>query len=204
MHLHVRVEQRLGVKVLLADVAGIRLVAGVVPDVDVERVPLREALAAQLASVRLLVGVNPLVDLQQHLLPEALPAVRARVRFLPGVRLHVTPQTALRGQRFPAELAHVRDVLMVALHVQLVPLATVVDLLALLALELWLEEVVAMRLHVPLKLALVAQHAAALRAGEDEPSMLGVVVLLVVEVRVEAFAALFARLLVAAGVAQLV
>lgn len=55
------------------------------------------------AGVRLLSGVSPQVDLQAPVLREALAALHTRVRLLPGVYAHVDGQRGLVDERLAAE-----------------------------------------------------------------------------------------------------
>lgn len=64
-----------------------------------------EAGGALVAGVRLLSGVSPQVDLQAAVLREALPALRTSVRLLASVYAHVDAQRGLVDERLAAQCA---------------------------------------------------------------------------------------------------
>lgn len=171
MRFHVQRERRLGDKRLLANFALVRLVPGVRPQMHREGALVGEAFPANLAPVGALVRVYSLVVREQAPPAKSAPTSPALERLLASVQPQMIPQTLPSRNSFPADVAHGAQLL-----------------LSLPAVD----EVLVVLVHVHLVAVLADVHAPTMVADELEALVLHFVVLLAVEVGVEAFAAFLA------------
>lgn len=100
-------QQRAAYKTPRAHPAEVGLLPRVVPHVDLQSWPLPEALGADLANIRFLVGVNPQVCPQQAASTKSSAASVTHVRLFPCVGAHVVLQTVLLGDRLAADITDV-------------------------------------------------------------------------------------------------
>jgi hypothetical protein len=132
-----RIEQRIRHKTLRTHRTSVRPLGAVSTfHVHHQRAPLRVLLAANLARVRLLLGVHPQMHIQDLFLDESPSAVTTPERLLPGVSLHVIPQTLQGGDSFSAYLAQMSLPLVHLLHVTSQSLVRAQHAVAHLASEL--------------------------------------------------------------------